>query len=59
MLKFKNPFTSQIVDESVDLLSLFPPHSGEITLRYGRIGSGKTYGATKDIIDDLKKYPKA
>lgn len=27
---------------------------GEITLRYGKIGQGKTYGATADVLDDLK-----
>lgn len=27
---------------------------GEITFRYGKIGNGKTYGATADAVDDLK-----
>jgi len=40
--------------ESVDLVTLFSPGDGEITQRYGRIGQGKTYGATMDVLDDLK-----
>lgn len=41
--------------DNVDLTTLFSPVDGEITLRYGRIGQGKTYGATMDILDDLKR----
>lgn len=41
--------------DSVDLVTLFTPVDGEITLRYGRIGQGKTYGATMDVLDDLKR----
>jgi len=33
----------------------FPAEEGELNLYYGRIGSGKTYGATSDIHDDVKK----
>jgi len=40
--------------KEIDLLSIFRPVEGEITLRYGRIGQGKTYGATVDVLDDLK-----
>jgi len=41
--------------EDIDILrDLFPAHEGEITQRYGRIGQGKTYGATADVIDELK-----
>jgi len=43
----------ELVD--IDLLSLFKPNDGEITQRFGRIGSGKTYGATADVIDELKR----
>jgi len=39
----------------IDLLALFPSVEGEITQRYGRIGSGKTYGATCDVLDELKR----
>lgn len=28
---------------------------GEIIFRYGKIGQGKTYGATADVVDDLKR----
>jgi len=41
--------------KDVDLLDLFRPIDGEITQRYGRIGQGKTYGATCDVIEELKK----
>lgn len=35
------------------ITELFPADEGEISQIYGRIGSGKTYCATKDILDDL------
>jgi len=41
--------------KEIDLLSIFRPVEGEITLRYGRIGQGKTYGATMDVLDDLSR----
>jgi len=47
----KNTQTSK----EIDLLSIIPPHEGEITLRYGKIGQGKTYGATVDVLDELKR----
>jgi len=40
--------------QKIDLLSLIPPNEGEITQRFGRIGQGKTYGATCDVIDEIK-----
>lgn len=39
----------------VELLDLFPPSEGEITQYYGRIGSGKTYSATQDILELLRR----
>lgn len=42
------------VDE-IELLNLFEPQAGEITQRFGRIGSGKTYGATVDVLDELAR----
>ncbi len=39
----------------VDLLNLFPPNDGMISQYYGRIGSGKTYAATSDVLDLLNK----
>jgi len=39
----------------IDLLSLFNAPEGEITQRYGRIGQGKTYGATADVLDELSR----
>jgi len=39
----------------IDLLSLFSSPEGEITQRYGRIGQGKTYGATADVLDELSR----
>lgn len=41
--------------ENIDMLELLPPDEGEIDQIYGRIGSGKTYCATKDIIKDLNR----
>lgn len=37
-----------------DYIDLFSPEEGSINLYYGRIGNGKTYNATADIIQDLK-----
>ena len=39
----------------IDLINLFPPYDGMITQYYGRIGSGKTYAATADILDLLRR----
>lgn len=47
-------FTGKKVD-TIELLNLFPPTEGEITQYYGRIGQGKTYGATADILDLLRR----
>ncbi len=46
--------TGERINE-IDLLDLFPAYDGMITQYYGRIGSGKTYAATKDILDLLKR----
>jgi len=35
-------------------MDLFPSVEGEIVQYYGRIGSGKTYNATADILEDLE-----
>lgn len=37
----------------IDLLELFPPSEGMIVQYYGRIGNGKTYLATSDVLHDL------
>lgn len=37
-----------------NVLDIFPPDEGSIDQFYGRIGSGKTYMATKDVLADLK-----
>jgi len=34
---------------------VFPAQEGECNLYYGQIGSGKSYGATADIIDDVRR----
>jgi hypothetical protein len=39
----------------VELLDVFPPYEGMISQYYGRIGSGKTYNATSDILDLLRR----
>lgn len=41
--------------KTIELLDLFPPSAGMITQYYGRIGSGKTYAATQDILDLLRR----
>jgi len=41
--------------EDIDLVGLFTSFDGEITQRFGRIGQGKTYGATADVLDALKR----
>ena len=39
----------------LEKLEIFPSDEGEIQQIYGIIGSGKTYFATADIFDDLKR----
>jgi len=36
------------------VLNYLSEFEGEITLRYGKIGQGKTLGATADVLDDLR-----
>lgn len=38
-----------------DILATFPPDQGELHQYYGRIGTGKTYAATADALDDLNR----
>jgi len=38
-----------------ELLDLFEPNEGSVNMYYGRIGNGKTYNATADILDLLKQ----
>lgn len=51
--------SSQIFDgkrvRDIELLNLFPPNPGMISQYYGRIGSGKTYSATSDVLDLLRQ----
>lgn len=37
------------------LIDLFEPNEGSVNMYYGRIGNGKTYAATADILDLLSK----
>lgn len=39
----------------IELLDVFPASEGAICQYYGRIGSGKTYAATSDILDLLRR----
>lgn len=39
----------------LELMDLFPASEGMIAQYYGRIGSGKTYAATADILDLLRR----
>jgi len=41
--------------KEIDLLDLFPATEGFIDQYYGRIRQGKTYGATADILNDLRR----
>lgn len=41
--------------EKQQLLDLFEPREGSINFYYGRIGQGKTYAATADVLDLLSK----
>jgi len=41
--------------KEIELLDLFPPYEGMITQYYGRIGSGKTYAATADMLRLLRQ----
>lgn len=41
--------------QEIELLDLFPPNPGTIAQYYGRIGSGKTYAATADILEALRQ----
>jgi len=40
--------------DQLELVNIFPAPEGSANVYYGRIRSGKTYGATCDVIDDLK-----
>lgn len=44
-----------VKNQEINLLDILPPIEGEITQRYGRIGQGKTYAATVDVLDELKR----
>lgn len=39
----------------IELLDLFQAHEGQISQYYGRIGNGKTYAATADVLDLLRR----
>jgi hypothetical protein len=41
--------------EEVELLDVFPASEGMICQYYGRIGSGKTYASTHDVLDLLRR----
>lgn len=43
------------IDNIEDLLGLFEPDEGKVAMYYGRIGSGKTYSAVADILEELEK----
>ncbi len=39
----------------IDIFEMLPPDEGEIDLFYGRIGAGKTYAGTQNILKQLKR----
>ena len=41
--------------KEIDLVDLFPPSEGQISQYYGRIGQGKTYAGTSDVLELLRK----
>lgn len=41
--------------KEIELLDLFPASEGMISQYYGRIGSGKTYSATADVLELLRR----
>jgi len=43
------------VDKTEELIDLFEPAEGSVNMYYGRIGHGKTYAATADILDLLSQ----
>jgi len=45
----------QKVENTQELIDLFEPDEGSINMYYGRIGNGKTYSATADILDLLSQ----
>ena len=42
-------------EKEIQLLDILPTIEGQITQRYDRIGQGKTYAATVDVLDELKR----
>lgn len=38
-----------------DIFEFLPPQEGEINIYYGRIGTGKTYAGTKNILEELRE----
>jgi len=40
--------------KEIDVFDILPPDEGEIAIYYGRIGNGKTYAGTRNIIRDLR-----
>jgi len=53
MVEYMDYLGNRVADS--DLLDVFPAREGELNLYYGQIGSGKTYGATADIHEDVKR----
>lgn len=49
------PFFDGKEVQQIELLNMFPATEGMIAQYYGRIGSGKTYNATSDILDLLRR----
>lgn len=51
------PSLIQIGDklQIVDIFDILPPQEGEINIYYGRIGTGKTYAGTRNILKELKE----
>lgn len=45
----------KLVEAEEELLDLFEPDEGSVNLYYGRIGNGKTYAATADILKLLSR----
>lgn len=53
MQKIEHNLGTRVVTD--DLLDVFQASEGSINMYYGKIGNGKTYAATSDILDLLKQ----
>ena len=51
----KNSLGEKVTEPTQDILDFFAPLEGDNCLYFGRVRNGKTYSATADILDLLKR----